>query len=489
MDLKNKLLFDKGQPIQLGLGLHNIGSGVLRYSHEDVKKTVQDYYAQRCGHLPLNAKTVGMLVDEITEDIRSQAAYLSQLYGREIKLLTHEDLKKLKTKPLIVPYILVPEVEEQFSKIDANMWGIPGKLTHVLKNKSEFYRMVNVLKVDDFRVPDYQTAYLAEVIPYTKAFLKKIEDMYTEADVRNTYPVGVMLRAADEDGNFGSSLLYEKGKYVVMIPNGEISDARVYGNWEEALVNSKRILAAAMQTQKEPRVVVSRYIDVVDSPGLSVVILNGSVFSLGWNVQTQKEPSRNPVVAGTYRPKDPILKGLQEKYETYSAKVLEKYLRKTAERCKIDFNAIEGIANIDLIIPSALEKKFQEKRGNKIDFYFAECNPRWTIYSDAVVTVLGARKLDATVNNMLKVIKEGIAIVDNYKLPSTIDPRSVRDLIYQKDQELQKQGTRIICRMTTNPMGVIFAGDIELAQLEMKSIVKSLHSQNVTRSAAEFLFQ
>ena len=103
--------------------------------------------------------------------------------------------------------------------------------------------------------------------------------------------------------------------------------------------------------------------------------------------------------------------------------------------------------------------------------------------------MLGARKLDATVNNMLKVIKEGIAIVDNYKLPSTIDPRSVRDLIYQKDQELQKQGTRIICRMTTNPMGVIFAGDIELAQLEMKSIVKSLHSQNVTRSAAEFLFQ
>lgn len=488
MDLKNKVLFDSGEAIDLGLGFHNIGSGVLRYSQEDVKKTVQDYYAQRCGHLPLNAKNVGMLVEEITDDLRSQTAYLSKLYNREIKLLTPEDVKNLKTKPLIVPYIAVPEVEEQFSQFDAHMWGIPSKLTHVLKNKSEFYRLVNFLHIENFRVPEYTTTYLTEVIPYTKSFLKKIEDMYDEAGMRNSYPLGVMLRAADEDGNFGSSLLYEKGKYVVMIPNGEVSDARVYGNWEEALVNSKRILAAAMQTQKEPRVVVSRYIDTLDSPGMSVVIIKGSVYSLGWNVQTQKEPSRNPVAAGTYRPTDPVLKALQEKYEDYSAKVLEKYIRKTAERCKINFNAIEGIANIDLILPSDLEKKFQEKRGNKVEFYFSECNPRWTTYTDAVMTVLGAQHRDQTVNNMLNVINEGIAVVDKYKLPSNVDPRSVRDFIYTKDQELQKSGTRIICRMTTNPMGVIYAGDIELAQAEMRNIVKSLASKPLVRPSTEFLF-
>jgi hypothetical protein len=244
-----------------------------------------------------------------------------------------------------------------------------------------------------------------------------------------------------------------------------------------------------MQTNKESRVVVSRYIDTVDSPGMSVIILNGSVYSLGWNTQTQKEPSRNPVAAGTYRPTDAVLKKLQEEYEERSAIVLEKFLRKTAERCKINFNTIKGIANIDLIIPSTLEKAFQEKRGQKVGFYFAECNPRWTTYTDAVMTVLGAQRQPQTVNNMLKVIKEGIAVVDKYKLPSNVDPRRLRDKIYQKDQELQKSGTRIICRMTTNPMGVIYAGDIELAQTEMRNLVKSLANESIQDVSAEYLFQ
>jgi hypothetical protein len=488
MNLRNKLLFERDEPIELGIGFHNIGSGVFRYSHEDVKKTVGEYYSQRCGHLPLNAKTIGILVEKIDDDIRAQVAYLSELYGREIKLLTPDNIKKLQTKPLIVPYIAVPEAEAQFSHIKADIWGLPTKLTHVLKNKSEFHRVVNILKVEDFKVPDYSTTYLAEVIPHTKAFLQKIETLYAEAGFKDSYPLGVMLRAADEDGNFGSSLMYEKGKYVVMIPNGEVSDARVYGNWEEALVNSKRILAAAMQTKKEPRVVVSRYVDTIDSPGMSMVILNGEVFSLGWNIQTKKEPSRNPIAAGTYNPTDPVLRQIKGEYEDYSAKVLEKFLRKTAERCKINFNQIQGIVNIDLIIPSDMEKAFQEKRGQKVLFYFSECNPRWTTYTDAVMTILGAQHKPQTVGNMLQVIKEGIAVVDKYKLPSNVDPKRVRDFIYKKDQELQKKGTRIICRMTTNPMGVIYAGDIELAQAEMRNIVSTLASQN-TQASVDYLFQ
>jgi hypothetical protein len=479
MDQKDILLFAGKQPVELGLGFHNIGSGVLRYADESLKNAVERIYGQRCGHIPLNAKTIGILVNEPDDEIRAQIAYLSELYGRDINIMTTADVKKYKTKPLIVPYIDVPEVEEHFSQFDAYMWGIPGKLTHVLKNKSEFYRMANFLHIEDFQVPDYITTYLAEIIPQTKTFLKKIEAMYDEAGMKNLYPLGVMMRAADEDGNYGCSLLYEKGRYVVMIPNGEAENARVYGNWEEALVNSKRILSAAMETQKEPRVVVSRYVDTVDSPGMSVILMNGSVYSLGWNVQTQKAPSRNPIAAGTYRPTDPILKTLQAEYEQYSAEVLEKFLRRTAERAKTDFNSIRGIANIDLILPSELDKTFQERRGIKTKFYFSECNPRWTTYTDAVMTVLGAQRRPQTINNMLEVIKEGIAVVDKYKLPRNVEPRLVRELIQKRDHDLQKQGTRLICRMTTNPMGVIYAGDIELAQAEMRNIVRSLARKSI----------
>lgn len=486
MNQKDALLFGD-EPLELGFGYHNIASGVFRYAHSSLKETIEKIYGQRCGHIPLNAKTVGVIVDELTEDVRSQIAYLSELYGRDIKLLTSNSLNSYKSHALVVPYIRVPEAEAHFTDKNVRMWGIPGKLTHVLKNKSEFCHLVKELNVEGFQVPDYITTYLAEVIPQTNAFLKKIESWYEEAGLRNSYPLGVMLRASDEDGNYGASLMYEKGRYVVMIPNGEVDNARVYGNWEEALVTSKRLLTEAMMPQKEPRVVVSRYVDTVDSPGMSIVLMNGSAYSLGWNVQTRKTPSRNPIAAGTYNPVDPVLKHLQDEYESESGELLGKFLRAAAGHAGVDFNTIRGIANIDLILPTALEKTFQERRGIKTAFYFSECNPRWTTYTDAVMTILGLQKKPQTINNMLQVIQEGIAVIDRYKLPKNVEPRLMRELIYKKDKELQKHGTRLICRMTTNPMGIILAGDIALAQTGMKELVRSAASEAYT-APAEYLF-
>lgn len=487
MNLKDTLLFKCDTPIELGIGFHNMGSGVLRYADENLKASVEKLYSQRCGHLPICAQTLAVLVKEPTTAIRSQIAYLSELYDRQIRVVTPNELSQLKTKPLIVPYITVPEVEDEFAQNDVYIWGLPGKLTHILKNKYEFYRLVNAFKIDEFRVPEHTTTSLAELIPHAKTFLDHIESLYTQAGVQNDYPLGVVIRAADEDSNYGSSLLYKKGKYVIMIPNGEVTNARVYGNWEEALVNSKCILAEAMQTPKEPRIVLTRYIDHIDSPGMSVVILGGQVFSLGWNLQAHKDAGRNAISVGSYQTDDPEMRKLQQNLEQRTVDVVEKFLRRAAERCKIDFDAIQGIANFDLLIPSALEQKFLKQRGENIDFYYSECNPRWTTYTDAIMTVLGAQKKDPTVNNMLQVIKEGIAVVDKYKLPSLVEPKNVREQIFIKDQELQKSGTRIICRMTTNPMSVIYTGDIELAQTEMRHIVKEAASQTAQAPVEYFL--
>lgn len=488
MNIKDTVLFQSDKPIELGIGFHNMGSGVLRYANETIKKTVEQYYSQRCGHLPLSAQTIAVLIKNPTPIVHSQFAYLSELYGRKIRIITPEDLKKLKTKPLIVPYITVPEVEEEFSQNDIYLWGLPGKLTHILKNKYEFYRLVNSFNIDEFRVPEYTTTSLAELIPHTKTFLKHIQSLYKEAGVIDAYPLGVVIRAADEDSNYGSSLLYEKGKYVIMIPNGEVTNAKVYGNWEEALTNSKHIVAEAMQTPKEPRIVISRYIDHIDAPGMSVVILKGQVFSLGWNLQGHKDAGRNTITVGSYNTDDPILLKLRNEFEQQTLKIFEIFLRRAAERCKNDFDAIQGVANIDLLIPSALEKEFLKKRGEKVNFYYSECNPRWTIYTSAIMTVLGAQQKEPTINNMLKVINEGIAVVEKYKLPSSVEPKKVRELIFKRDKELQKSGTRLICRMTENPMSVIYTGDIELAQSEMRQIVKDVTSQT-TQTPVEYLFQ
>ncbi len=106
--------------------------------------------------------------------------------------------------------------------------------------------------------------------------------------------------------------------------------------------------------------------------------------------------------------------------------------------------------------------------------YLAECNPRWTNYTDAIVTVMGVNRKEPTIQNMRAVIQAGISTIDKYPLPANVDPHILRDQIFEIDQLLLQNGTRIICRMAKNPMGLIFAGNIKLAQEHMDHMLAKL---------------
>src|SRR5437764_3111330 len=108
------------------------------------------------------------------------------------------------------------------------------------------------------------------------------------------------------------------------------------------------------------------------------------------------------------------------------------------------------------MIPSRLEERLQQKRGQKAAHYLAECNPRWTNYTDAIMVVLGANRKEQTIYNMGEVIQAGICTIDKHPLPQGVDPQSVRACIAERDIVLKQYGTRIICRMAKNPMGLIF---------------------------------
>jgi hypothetical protein len=64
-------------------------------------------------------------------------------------------------------------------------------------------------------------------------------------------------------------------------------------------------------------------------------------------------------------------------------------------------------------------------------------------------------------------------------LPENVDPRIVREYILQRDEVLKREGTRVICRMAKNPMGLIFAGDVKRAQREIAGITRRLASKRV----------
>src|SRR5437660_6599632 len=485
MSVLNISLFDSHVPRELGVGYHNVGTGVLRASDKTTIDYVEAHYGQRCGHLPLDAQRVCVLVHALTDEIHSHLKYLSQLFGKEIKAITPDQLQQEQKRfserqALIVPYINVPETEKRIqTELGAESWGITGDMVSFLKNKADFYQFIDEFEFDGFRTPDYRIAHIADLTKEALGFMNAIEDVVNKASMPPQYPLGVMLRAAESDGNYGCCLVYEQKNLVRVIPNGEVDYAAYYASWDEALTASQKHLAASMNQQKETRVVISRYLDMADSPGMSVVIMNGQVESLGWNGQLQKDGSKACIGTSTYRPANASLARLQQQYEGQTLAYFDAILRRAAQKCGVDFASMRGVANIDIMVPSDLEETLQKKRGYKQSHYIAECNPRWTNYTDAIMTIIGVNRKKQTISNMKAVIQEGIATIDKYYLPEDIDTQVVRECIFQRDEVLRQSGTRIICRMAKKPMGLIFAGDINKAQQEVASIIHFLTSKQI----------
>ena len=482
MNIQNTPLFAPGRQRKIAAGFHNVGSGVLRASDEATIKKVEAHYGERCGHIPLDAERARILVDADTVVIRSQMEYLSQLFAKEIKAITFDELKNegkssSEYQALVVPYINDPETEERIKgELGAESWGLASKMVSILKNKANFYQLIDELNLDSFRTPEYIISNVADLNKTALAFLSQVENLVKSAGVPG-YPLGLMLRAAESDGNYGCCLVYEQGNLVIVVQDGDADHAKGYTSWHEALAVSQKHLAATMNQHMESRIVISRFLDLADSPGMSVVIGDGQVESLGWNGQLQKKGSKACIGTSTYKPKNAYMSRMQQEYEHRTAAFLEALLRKTAQRCSVDFASIKGVANIDIMIPGKWEVRLQKKRGQKPVNYLAECNPRWTNYTDAIMTVIGANRQEQTIVNMRKVIQDGISTADKYDLPEEVDPAVLRDLIFRKDEVLKQVGARIICRMAKNPMGLIFSGNVTKAEQEVASIIRELGSK------------
>ena len=130
MSILHTSLFAIPTPRTLGVGFHNVGiQGVLRASNAAMMKKVQHYYGERCGHLPLNASNIRMLVDFPSADIRAQMAYLSTLFGKDVLPVTLDELKQEEQRapelvPLVVPYINLPELETRLqNELGAEVMG------------------------------------------------------------------------------------------------------------------------------------------------------------------------------------------------------------------------------------------------------------------------------------------------------------------------------------------------------------------------------
>jgi hypothetical protein len=477
----NQSLFAGSEKRAIGVGFHNI-NGILRFSNPAFVAKLASHYGERCGHIPLDAERLRVLVEDATPAVESHMAYLSQLCGKEIKAVTLSSLSEEVVpgeRPLVVAYVNVPEAGQHVQEmVDAKMWGLPSSMVHLLKNKAEFYSLADEMEPDGFRAPDYTVTVLDELPSTAWNFLARVEEIYSLAGLTSTYPLGIVLRAAESDGNYGSCLLYARDNAVLAVRDGDADVIEAYPDWRSALLAAQSSLAATMNVLKENRIVISRFIDMLDSPGLSVVLLDGHSESLRWNGQLQGLDSKACVGTSTYLPATPHLQTLQQRHEEQTAHFFTALLQRTAQKCNIDFSTIRGLANIDIMLPGAAEVELQRKRKQTPANYLAECNPRWTNYTDAIMVIIGTNRKEPTIGNMQTVIQQGISTIDKFSLPISLDPSVVRDAIYELDTRLKQNGTRIICRMNKNPMGLIFAGDIPKAEQEFNLLIARLATRS-----------
>ena len=160
-------------------------------------------------------------------------------------------------------------------------------------------------------------------------------------------------------------------------------------------------------------------------------------------------------------------------------------MRQAAHRCGLDFACLRGVANLDLMLPGPREHLLQQRRGRVPAIYLAECNPRWTNYSDALLTILAVKRQPPTISALQTVIQEGLATVDRYPLPPAVEPQRVRDELLRHDVDFRQAGISIICRVTQNPMSFIFAGDVKQVQQEVARLLARLATTTTWAGACE----
>lgn len=72
-----------------------------------------------------------------------------------------------------------------------------------------------------------------DIFKKAKELLKKISKDYST--------FGLMLSAEDKTKSY--AVAYEKDKFIIVFQNGLKNSAKLYGNWEEALANAKKIIS------------------------------------------------------------------------------------------------------------------------------------------------------------------------------------------------------------------------------------------------------
>ena len=470
--MSQESIFSNGKTPDFGIGYHNVGTGVLRGSSPDVSNAVNTRYGARLGHLPpaMNGHFTLMPPDVQTQTNLLHLQYLSLMYGVDIKAITPEDANRLPGSRLLVPYINTADVKI-VNGPETTTWGLPAEIVDRLKNKVLSHKDMQNYAIEGICPVDFKITDTNELIADSSRFLTDIRTNYQKVDMESNYPVGLMIRPDECDGGYGNATLQEiKGK-IVFTPNGDIEGTIEFDDWESALKEARQHVIASSKSA-DTQVVISRLIDVEDSPWMTIIILDGKPFSLGWNGQIFNNGSRACVGTSTFNPSSAHSYKIKSEYEEESVNALTKYINTVATDTDTDLSKVRGVVNVDFIIPGPKEREYLLKTGRDPDtLYVAEFNPRWTNGSDAAAAAVWSTTRQHTPDEYIRVVNEGLLAIDKERV-SPGDPEQRYQTTIDLNRRLREDGSGVILRMPGyDTLGVIYWGDTTYARAEFLKVI------------------
>lgn len=450
---------------------------------------IRRQYAPRGLTIPIPSKRnrrtrIGLLIttseSAVQEAVTEQLHYLSAISGLPFMPITPDDIQAADSA-LVVPYWRSPREEVSLQALnEVNLYGLPGSMSALLKNKADSHMLLKKYDSDTFRVVDFQVVKINDIAPSGSIFLTKIQDGYQELGLLTAYAtahaIGVVLRAAEADGGYGNCIVRKEGSKWVVSTDGVEAGTISFETCQKALKYAQKYLLQVTNPMVEERVVMSRLIDKVDSPGSSIIIQDNHVISLGWNGQIQKLGKTACIGTGNYVPKDDSCKRIQKEYEEKMVEEYERFLRWFAGEKGVDFSNIRAIINVDLLIPSALEFEQQRRRGQTLHLPIAEFNPRFTEYTDALVGGTLFSNDAQTPQGLLAVRDRGVHTLLRFPLSYGTDPRDVRKELQKRYQKRKDYGL-VVVRAAPAPQDgsldpaipVIIYGDVTRGMRELRN--------------------
>lgn len=480
---------------------HNVvgSQGVLCASTEELEQVVGEHYAARAiDHIPYtaNGHIERFVLTNDPDALTEQLAYRGQLSALDFEPIKNlgELSKRGITKALFVPYINLTA-----QKFPADMtwktYGLPPEVTGALKDKALLHEWLMANGFEQ-HTPNYVIGSASQIVKNGLMMLPKIAEMYKDFGVSDMYPLGLMIRGAHSDGNYGMASLRQavrsetidgcnvyKGEIILRRDGSTVVE--FFDRWEDALQRAQDHISFNTPENGDYRVVMSRFIDLHMSPGLSAAVIGQEVYPFNFNGQYTEPGQTACVGTSTFK----ISHG-----ETTASKISKNYLAQSQDILKrimkhflADQGYVNAMMNIDLMLTGMLEqmlwerarssvfRRYKENIGRCNEDYeprvyatsealIAEINPRDTNWTLAMKAVLQARNMPCTIEN-LRVMAHGTGIKvvarDKWNIPDALDWSTARTVLQDYHQRLSENGEGFILRMADRPAGVIMYTESE----------------------------